>query len=235
MHLQMLRTLYDRAVNGLPALGAPAEEAQRLHQTLLPDEAADRLIHRAMLLSSATGFVCGMPGYLTMPITVPSNVAGVLLIQFHMCATIAALNDRDPHDAAVREHAIQCVLNSTDSDGAEESDDKITARTERESKQEASDVERSETEILGLLGRFTTKLGERGMRFIGEQAIRWAYRTARRTNRGSRSLPFLGGAIGAVTDGMDTQSVGKRARRVFSRSATREREASVERPHEEDV
>jgi hypothetical protein len=53
------------------------------------------------------------------------------------------------------------------------------------------------------------------MRFIGEQAIQWAYRAARQANHGSRSLPLFGGAIGAVTDGMETQSVGKRARRAF--------------------
>jgi hypothetical protein len=210
MHLQLLRTLYNHAANGLPVLGVPAEEAQRLRQKMDSDRAADHLVHRAMLFSSATGFVCGLPGYITMPVTIPSNVAGVILIQFYMCATIAALAGRDPHDATVRERAIQCVLNdnTADQEAPAPSDDKTTSSAGREG-------EAPENEVTGLIGRITTKLGERGMRFIGEQATQWAYRAARQANHGSRSLPLFGGAIGAVTDGMETQSVGKRARRTF--------------------
>ena len=214
MHRQMLNPLYDQAAAGLPVLGVPTDEARRLHQTMPPDAAADLLIRRAVVLSGATGFVCGLPGYLAMPVTVPSNVAGVLLIQLHMCASIAALNTHDPHDPAVRERAIQIVLNSTDHDGIGASDTKM-AHANQESEQDGPNGETPNDEVLGLLGRVTSKLGERGIRFIGEQAIRWAYRTARRTNHGSRSLPFLGGAIGAVTDSMDTQSVGKQARHIF--------------------
>lgn len=210
MHLQLLRTLYNHAATGLPVLGVPAGEAQRLRQKMDPERAADHLVHRAVLFSGATGFVCGLPGYLTMPVTIPSNVAGVMLIQFHMCAAIAALGGRDPHDATVRERAIQCVLNdnTADQEAPDPPDDKATSSTGKEG-------DAPENEVTGLLGRITTKLGERGIRFVGEQATQWAYRAARQANRGSRSLPLFGGAIGAVTDGMETQSVGKRARRTF--------------------
>jgi hypothetical protein len=214
MHLQMLRTLYDRAIDGLPMLGRPAEEAQRLSQKMDPDEATDHLIHRAVLFSSATGFVCGLPGYLSMPLTIPSNVAGVLLVQFHMCAAIAALEGHAPRSASTRERAIQCVLDSDDADHeqANASGDETTDSGEHDG--EVHDPAR-EDEVTGLLSRVTTKLGERGLRFVGEQAIQWTYRAARHGNRGSRGIPLLGGAIGAITDGMETRSVGQRARRAF--------------------
>jgi len=210
MRLQMLKPLYDQAAAGLPVLGAPADEARRLQQTMRSDAAADLLIRRAVVLSGATGFACGLPGYLAMPITVPSNVGGVLLIQLHLCASIAALNAGDPHDPAVREQTIQIILNDANHDEIEASDTE-TAPSDQEREHDEAGGKTSDDEVMGLLGRVTSKLGERGVRFVGEQAIQWAYRA----RHGSRSLPFLGGAIGAVTDSMDTQSVGKQARRVF--------------------
>lgn len=214
MHLQMLRTLYDRAVDGLPVLGTPAEEAQRLKQKMDLDEAADHLIYRAVLFSGATGFVCGLPGYLSMPLTIPSNVAGVLLVQFHMCAAIAALEGRAPRAASTRERAIQCVLDS-DAAGHQQADTPNSETADGVEHGGEAHGSPHEDEVTGLLGRVTTKLGERGLRFVGEQAIQWAYRAARRGNRGSRGIPLLGGAIGAITDGVETQSVGHRARRAF--------------------
>jgi hypothetical protein len=147
-----------------------------------------------------------------MPLTIPSNVAGVLLIQFHLCATLAALGGRDPRAAEVRDEVIRCVM---DDDG--ESDDRSRAERRRASSDTtpSEDSEQSDREVSGLLGRVATKLGERGVRFIGEQATWWAYKAAHHARRGGRGLPLLGGAIGAVTDGVATQSIGRRARRAF--------------------
>jgi hypothetical protein len=194
-------------------MGVPSEEARRLQQSSTRDAAAKHIIRRAVVLSGATGFTCGLPGYLATPITVPSNVTGVLLIQFHMCASIAALSGKDPLDSDVRERAIQCVMDDVDPDETNREGDATASDTEQKNGAEEDEADSSDREIFGLIGRVASKLGERGVRFAGEQAMRWTYKKAR--SRASRGLPFLGGVIGAVTDSMDTQAVGSRARLVF--------------------
>lgn len=203
MKLQLLRRLYDRAVQGLPVLGTPAEVAGRFQsETGSSATAADQLTQRYVMLCGATGFVCGLPGYMSMPLTIPANVAGVLLLQLHLGATLVVLAGRDPHDTAVREQVIGCIIDSHD-----EEPEGAGAH--------GGGHEAEKDEALGLLDRLGMKLGERGVRFIGEQAVQWVSRIARRSRRGARSLPLLGGAVAGVADGYATREASRRVRRAF--------------------
>lgn len=226
MNSQLLRPLYDRAARGLPLLGAPtieespARSDQAKHEgsgqkhnseEIGTDETVDRLINRYVAMSSATGFAFGLPGYAAMPVTIPGNVATLLLIQFHLCATIAAMSGRDPQAETVRENAIQCVLDSRE--------------LEIFSNDDASDPEAS-----GLADRIASKLSERGVRLLGELATGWLQNAVRRTARSSgilrpRNLPLLGGAFGAINDGSSTRAVGLRAQRAFLASPADEASA----------
>lgn len=213
MKTQLLRPLYDRAVRGLPLLGTPTQESPPVAEESPPaddsleevsEDDIDRLVNRYVALSGATGFAFGLPGYTAMPVTIPSNVATLLLIQCHLCATIAARSGRDPQEEAVRERAIQCVLNSQELDFL-------------------SDDDATDSEVTGLTDQIVSKLGERGVRLLGELATGWIQRAVRKTARSSgllrpRNLPLLGGAFGAINDGSSTRAVGKRAQRAFLQS-----------------
>ena len=197
MKRSLLRQLYDEALTGLPTLGTPEDAAaHRREHTPSRRRAAQALVRHHALLSGATGFACGVPGYLTMPITIPSNLAGVALLQLHLCAALAALAGRDPEDDLVRRRCIACVLGAPSEDPAE--------------------TDEAEEEREGFFRRLAGKVGERGLRFAGEQALS-------AMSRGSRSLPLLGGAVGGVADARSTQAVGRRARRAFLEGRTPER------------
>ncbi|MEU8079253.1 EcsC family protein [Catellatospora citrea] len=59
-----------------------------------------RLIKEAVAASSTNGFLTGLGGFVTMPITLPANVAGALLINARLVGAIAYLrgyNISDPH------------------------------------------------------------------------------------------------------------------------------------------
>lgn len=206
MRDRMLYQIYDRAVSGLPLLGTPEEMAERYQlDHITVEQTATDLARRYVILGGATGFVCGLPGYVTMPVTIPSNIAGVLLLQSHLCAAIAVLGEHDPREPAARERAIQCLRISR------------AAGPEETGKRGGSATGRDETK--SLFSRLATKLGERGVRLAGEQATRWMGQAASRAGRNARSLPLLGGAVGGLADGYNTRQIGRRARQAFLSAA----------------
>lgn len=188
LRLDVLGRLYDEAVGGLPLLGTPDEAAHRVRtgcQTIA--EGADRLGDRYTALCGAAGFAFGLPGYASMPVTVPSNVLAVATLQLHLAAAVAALHGRDPRDPEVRALCVRCVEGGADATWGDEAP--------------------------GLGGRFVQKLGERGVRYLAERAARWA---GRRAGRGGRGLPLVGGVVGAMADGSSTRSVLSRAGSLFA-------------------
>lgn len=188
LEYDILADLYDRAVAGLPLLGTPdrvaGEERERAASTA---EGADRIGRRYTTLCGGVGFVLGLPGYGAMPVTVPSNIAAVAALQLHLAASIAALGGRDPRHFGVRARCIVCVTGNPE--------DGCAARR-----------------LDSVGGRIVEKLGERGLRYLSEQATRWVGRGAR---GGARNLPLLGGCVGAVADGRSTRTVARRARAAF--------------------
>jgi CO/xanthine dehydrogenase Mo-binding subunit len=60
----------------------------------------------------------------------------------------------------------------------------------------------------GLARRVGIKLGERGVRFASEQAVRWV-------GRRTRTLPLVGGVVGGYSDLQSTQAVARRATNCY--------------------
>lgn len=176
--------LYNQVLREVPGLDTPAASARVfVDATSSPREAADHVRRRYTVYCATLGFACGLPGYASSPVTVPTNVAGVFLLQLHMCAVIAVIGGNDPEDDDVREQSVQCVL-------------------------DLSTVESDSTGWTGLARRVGIKLGERGVRYAGEQAVRWV-------GRRTRWLPLVGGVIGGYSDLQSTQAVGRRATQLF--------------------
>lgn len=176
--------LYHQALREVPGLGTPAASAQAfLDAASSPRAAADRVRRRYVVYCTMLGFTCGLPGYASAPVTVPTNIAGVFMLQLHMCAVVAVLGGRDPEEDEIREQSVQCVL-------------------------EPSTDESEPTGWTGLARRVGIKLGERGIRFASEQAVRWV-------GRRTRTLPLVGGVVGGYSDLQSTQAVGRRATDLF--------------------
>lgn len=193
----VLDRLYPIALDGLPVLGTPQElaaETAMVPGTL--DDHVDMVVRRHLAITGATGFVGGLGGWLTLPVALPVNLAGVALVQLHMAATIAVLAGRDPSTPAVRDTVLRCLV------GVLPADDERTADAEA-------------------VDRVGLKLAERGVRFVVQAAMgaaSWgaqkvATSTARRTVL--RGVPFVGGLIGGATDAYVTWQVARAARDAF--------------------
>lgn len=145
MNLPTLETLYDEAIRGIPILGTPQQAAARV-QDASPRGKAKLLITLYTSLSSASGFILGLPGFYLLPLTVPTDLATSTILQLHLCATIAVVGGEDPADEMTRKRCLRCF-----SDHAER----------------ANEDERQE-----LLERTGIKFGERGIRLLAGTSAR---------------------------------------------------------------
>jgi hypothetical protein len=195
MKATLLKPLYTKTIRGLPLLGTPTTSAHRFtdaegsHNT-------DTLIAYYTGLSGATGFVCGLPGFLMLPVTLPTNVVGVAALQMHMSASIAVMGGHDLQAPQTRDRCIDCLLEKVDHSGSNTEEEEMATRT-------------------GI------KLAERAVRYTAAKSMRLARKAARSyalRKLGARRLPLIGGVLGASTDAYVTRHVGQCARRTFLES-----------------
>lgn len=193
----LLDTLYPKVLDGLPALGTPQELAASVRQSGgSPEEQVERLVRRHIALSSATGFVTGLGGWLTLPITLPADLVGVATLQLHMAASVAALAGHDPTLPVNRERVMSCLVGATPAD-------------------EARDVSQE------TIDRTALKVAERGLNFVLSNAGQMLSWGTQKVVEGQikrkliRGIPVIGGVIGAVSDGFVTVQVGRAARDTF--------------------
>ena len=196
----VLDRLYPRAIDGLPALGTPAEFAARFKDD--PGslrERGEQLVLAHIALSSATGFASGLGGWLTLPITLPANIGGVALLQMHMAASVARLAGKDPADELVRSQVFECLIGASPDP---------SSGPVRDAEQETFD-------------RVGLKLAEKGLNAaisVATGAVRWGARKAVTTaarRRLLRGVPLVGGFIGALSDGYTTRQVARNALDTF--------------------
>ena len=81
---------YAKSINGFAGL-ASAEElaASYMSKGGSAYQQANSLIRYQYTKAATTGFLTGLGGALTLPITLPVNITSVLYIQVHMIAAVA--------------------------------------------------------------------------------------------------------------------------------------------------
>lgn len=193
----LLDTLYPKMLDGLPGLGTPQELAASIREGGgSAEDQVDRLVRRHIALSSATGFVTGLGGWLTLPITLPADLVGVALLQLHMAASVAALAGHDPTLPVNRERVVGCLVGIAQ-------------------EQDGRDIEQE------TIDRTALKVAERGLNFVISnvgQLISWSTKKVvegQIKRRLIRGVPVIGGVIGAVSDGYVTTQVSRAARDTF--------------------
>ncbi|HLT48678.1 MAG TPA: EcsC family protein [Rubricoccaceae bacterium] len=188
----ILHQLYPKAVDGLPLLGTPERTAAPWRHRRGPRRArAEKMIRPHLALAGTTGFVTGLGGWLTMPVTVPADLAGVALLQLHMAASCAALAGRDVRATSTREEVVECLLKTDVGENTEEEE---------------------------AVERVGVKLAERGLRYFVGKAVSWGAKQAGErllARRFARGVPLVGGAIGAASDVYITRVVAGHALDTF--------------------
>ena len=165
----------------------------------------DALLGRATASNFGSGLVAGLGGLLTLPITIPAQLAATTFTSLRLALALAILAGKDPLEPSVAAKAIVAALGSAGSASEALDDVASVGAGVRDGVQYAA-LRASGAAMQNASWRLTraaaTKLAQRGAQRGASMAI-------------TRAVPIIGGVIGGTVDGVMTQSAGKRAMEAF--------------------
>jgi hypothetical protein len=195
--LKVLNWSYDKALNGLPGLETAeqmAEDYLKLNKPLIGQ--VNSLIRWQNTKCATSGFVTGLGGIITLPVSMPANLASVLYVQLRMIAAIAYMGGYDIRDDRVRTLSYVCLTGTAATDILKGMGYKLGTKFAKTAINNISG--KTLIEINKKVGfRLVTKFGEKGVFNFGKMA------------------PILGGIIGAAIDSVSTNTIGNVARKTF--------------------
>ena len=193
-----LDKLYGLVVDGVPHVAPPITEFAEMYlrKSHSVDKAAVKLINSQIAKSTASGFITGLGGILTIPVSLPANLATVLYFQLRMIAGVAYMAGFDVHSAQVRSLTYMCLAGLTMEQVLKNTGIKVGTRiTKSVAAKLPGKLTASINQKVGY--RLFTKFGNRSALSVG------------------KAVPILGGIISGGIDMMETQMIAERAYNMF--------------------
>lgn len=193
------RQFLDRAIDGFPGfLGAREIARRHLSRRRDVDAAIADMIDQHVRLAGAQGFVTNIGGVVTMPVTIPANLAGIALLQVRMVAATLHLRGYDVADPRVRTAALMTLLGEDDIRKAVQAGTFPGLPHDIAVSTGDGDPRLLDRIASDVTAALTTRIG-------GKHA----------TLTVTKRVPVLGGAISAGVDAYSTYVIGRYADREF--------------------
>jgi hypothetical protein len=162
------------------------------------EKAVRRLIVESVQAASVNGFVTGLGGFIAMPVTIPANMAGALVINARLAGAIAYLHGFDPKDPHVRTVATLVAVGSNAQQIAKTVGIKIGEKVAMEAIKKIP---------IALIREINKKAG---FMLVAK------YGTKRGLVTLAKGVPLVGGVIGGAVDATMTGVVGNTGRAMFA-------------------
>ena len=195
---RLVAQVVEFGIQGLGPLSTAVQTAEEHLVTAGGDReaAVQRLIATHVRLAAATGFVTGLGGIATLPVTVPAAMAGLYIIATRMTAGIAHLRGYDIETDEVRSGILVALLGSA---GAA-----VLRNTGIQIGQQSTAAA-----LQRLPGRVLTELNKRvGYRLVSKAGEKGVVNL-------TKLVPLVGGPIGAAVDGVSCKTIAGYAMRTF--------------------
>lgn len=197
----LLDACYQAALDGIPKVSSSVDtlvdEYRGKSETTA--EAARKLISNQLIKCSTSGFLSGVGGALTLPVTVAAvsaNIGSVIYMQMRMVAALAQMGGYDIHSDQVQTMVYVCLTGKAMSDILKSAGIKTSERLAvNVIKKLPGSVCTAINRRVGM--RFVTKFGERGVVNLGKM------------------VPVVGGVVGGGFDFATTKMIGDNAYRMF--------------------
>ena len=120
---ELVQWILDQALDGIGPLPSASDLADDYKSQPYANDAerVQALIRWAVAKNAGTGFVTGLGGVLTLPVTIPGSLAASLAIQAPMVAAIAEIYGHDSKDDRVRTAVLLCTIGTAMEDVAKQS------------------------------------------------------------------------------------------------------------------
>jgi hypothetical protein len=190
-----------RAIEGAGPLVGAAEAAERQlrEQHGDVDRAVHEIIENHVRMAGVQGFVTNLGGLVTAAVMIPTNIAGVALLQCRMVAGIAHVRGYDLADPRTRAAILACVMGE-DAVKAAVRTKRIPARPLAIATAPAYDPALKTVMAKEITNELVAKaMGKRLATTVG------------------RKVPVVGGVFGAAADGYSTWQIGRYAGRELVR------------------
>ena len=197
----LLDACYQAALDGIPKVSSSVDtlvdEYRGKSETTA--EAARKLISNQLIKCSTSGFLSGVGGALTLPVTVAAvsaNIGSVIYMQMRMVAALAQMGGYDIHSDQVQTMVYVCLTGKAVSDILKSAGIKTSERLAvNVIKKLPGSVCTAINRRVGM--RFVTKFGEKGVVNLGKM------------------VPVVGGVVGGGFDFATTKMIGDNAYRMF--------------------
>lgn len=195
--IEVLNWAYDKSINGATGL----DSAQELAEDYLTGEGklkdkVDALIRWQNTKCFTSGFITGLGGIITLPVSVPANIASVLYVQVRMVATIAYMGGYDVKDDKVKTLVFICLCGDSATQLIKDVGIAIGKKlTEQAIKKISAELIAKINKAVGF--RLLTKFGQKGVINLG------------------KAVPVIGGALAGTIDAVATNTIGNVARDTF--------------------
>ena len=188
---------YDKAVNGVAGLDSAMELASDyMKQQGSKKDQVNSLIRWQNTKAGTSGFLTGLGGLITMPLTIPVNISSVMYVQIRMIAAIAHMGGHNLKDDRVKSLVYACLTGNAAKDILKDMGIVVGRKlTESAIKNISGKTITAINQKVGF--RLLTKFGETGVINLG------------------KVVPILGGVIGATFDSVATNTIGNIARDTF--------------------
>jgi hypothetical protein len=183
--------------------GADYEPIDATTRSMTPDRQADidrvirKLLSESVQAASVNGFVTGLGGFVSMPVAVPANMAGTLVINARLAGAIAYLRGYDPEDPHVRTVATLVAVGSNSQQIAKAVGVKVGNKFAMQALQRLP---------MSVIHQINKKAG-----FM----LLAKYGTKRSAVTLAKAVPLVGGLVGGAVDATMTTIVGRTAQRTF--------------------
>lgn len=196
--MKLLDKLYEQSVNGLAKVSPPIEVLAEdyLQKSKNTDVAARKFIDYQVMKCATSGFVAGLGGFITLPVSIPANVGSVMYVQMRMIACLAYMGGYDTSSDQVQTLVYACLTGI--------SIDQVLKNVGIQ-----FGTKLTTSMIRKIPGTVLTKINQRvGFRFLTK------FGTKGIINLG-KAVPVVGGVIGGGFDFAETKVIANRAYAMF--------------------
>lgn len=211
---KILDAIYEKALNGIPMVSRSVDEIvdDYLSHHDTPKAAARSLARWQVAKCGTSGFLSGLGGIISLPVTIPANIGSVMYVQMRMIAAIAKMGGYDVNSDQVQTLVYMCLTGTTITDIVKETGIQIGTKSLTAAIKKIPGA--ALTKINQKIGfRFITKFGEKGAINLGKM------------------VPIAGGLIGGGVDIASTIVISRNAIRMFIEDET----LDMSEPTEEEI